>query len=764
MDKITRKILGAYCKRGFHLFPIKRETKRPAIMDMLNKASADMDQLEKWFKKFPKCNWGLSLAKSGLVAVDVDWKHGGMESWKTYIDMKGEPETLKAITGSQGFHYVFKAEAKRYRGKIQDGIDIKYNGYTVVYPSKHQDTKKLYKWVDWKQNINTAPEWLKDLIEKDERVGKSAPTYKFGNKYIERLVKMLKEVPLSYEEWVQCGMAIHASDPSENGLALFLEVTQGENYEQGDEEKAEGKWSSFGGNGISPLSLGYILRKHGREVPNPNLEEDKRAFKEAQREDIQKQKDEDGFAEKNGKLLNWSRGNIIEYFNTRGYAFLIGGGQSPFLRVRPNEVGGGVELLTMSERSLRDLTAPLHYATIKETQTEVKTVLTPAYREWVESPKRRQFKKVVFKPEADKHELNLWTQLSPLDPIKGQGLPDSIKSLIFESLCDNDQEKGEWLLDWLAHLIQKPWERVSTVPVHISKQGAGKGILYDMIIKEILGAHYLMVMTSGELMSRFNVHLSKRFLTFIDEATWRGNKTEDGILKRLIGSPTMSVEEKFGLRYEIENYSRYVIASNNKEAVAVELGNRRYVLIEGNPELANDGTYFSPLVEAIQANDGAAMREFYGFLLERNISTFEPHQILKNNMSGAEAKIATMGPVAMFWEDTLFENPRKLWLKERGLYRSIVFGEFNRFCNEIKTYTKSISPTAFWKKTKELVPQLPEKTMARTDEGGLAKVMPISPKKFASQFCKTVQIDSPEIITKDFLLINDFEEEQEFDL
>ena len=117
----------------------------------------------------------------------------------------------------------------------------------------------------------------------------------------------------------------------------------------------------------------------------------------------------------------------------------------------------------------------------------------------------------------------------------------------------------------------------------------------------------------------------------------------------------------------------------------------------------------------------------------------------------------------MFWEDVLFENPRKLWLKDKGLYRSIVFGEFNRFCNEIKTYTKSISPTAFWKKTKELVPGMPDKKMARNEEGGMAKVMPISPKKFAAQFCKTVQIELQEIDTNDFIIINDFEEE-EFDL
>ena len=67
-----RDVLLHYCKRGFHLFPVKKETKRPAIKDNLNKASNDIDQLMEWDKKFPNCNWAISCAKSGLVAVDVD--------------------------------------------------------------------------------------------------------------------------------------------------------------------------------------------------------------------------------------------------------------------------------------------------------------------------------------------------------------------------------------------------------------------------------------------------------------------------------------------------------------------------------------------------------------------------------------------------------------------------------------------------------------------------------------------------------------------
>lgn len=793
MDIQLEKIFNTYINRGFYLFPINRKTKRPLIKNMLEEASIDMEVLQAWSKQFGKCNWGLSLAKSKYVAVDVDWKHGGMEAWQTLIDNKGDPETLRATTGSKGFHYLFHADAIRYRGKIQNGIDIKYNGYVVVFPSLHVDTRKMYRWDNWNVPVKLAPTWLKELIEKDELVGKAAPTYKFGNKYLERLVQQLKKCELSYEEWLQAGMAIHASDSSNDGLALYLDLTHGESYEPGDDEQAKIKWESFNERtgGISPLTLGFILRKKGGVVPNPYYEEDKKAFRDAQLAEIEKYKETKGFTSRNGKQVNFNQSEVINHFNERGYAFLIGGGQSPFLRVRESS-DGTKDLITMSEKSLKELTAPFFFAQVTDSGDGIKTVLTPAYKEWLESTSRQTYTGIVFKPKAKKTELNLWTQISPLTPLKG-GLPLSIHKLILESLCSNDHAKYNWLLDWLAHLIQKPEQRVSTVPVHISLQGSGKGILYDTIMSKILGGQYTMVMTANDLMSRFNLHLTRKFLTFIDEATWRGNKTEDGILKRLIGSPTISVEEKFGMRYGIDNYSRYVIASNNKEAVAVERGNRRYVILEGNDKLSGDADFFDPIMKeleglnvydeckveefkesigahrahCLEGEEDAAVRMFYGFLKGRDISAFKPHTILKGNKSGAQAKISSEGPIAMFWQDTFTEMPRELWVEDKGLNRPLTYEKFIEYSKSIMTYEKSISSTSFWNKTNYLLgKKLVSKVGWYTNKP--TRFSLIDPINFAKRFFTTMEIDIPlDIEAKHYFINEDFEvdpQEEPFEL
>lgn len=752
-----KDVLLAYCKRGFYLFPVRKETKRPAIKDNLNQASNDINQLMEWDAKFPNCNWAVSCAKSGLVVVDVDHAHGGMEAWATMIHKNGDPETLRATSGSGGFHYVFKADkAKKYRGKIQKGIDIKYNGYFLVYPSIHESSSEFYKWDDFKKSIAYYPTWLGDLIEKDTRVGKADPTFKFGNKYLEKLVDTLKKEELDYEEWMQAGMALHAAtDGSPEGLQLYLELTQGASYQDGDLEQAEIKWDSFSNteNGISQLTLGYIIRKKGGIVPSPQYEEDLRAFKEAKLESIKEEEEKSGFVLKGEKMICWKDNEIVDHFNEDGYAFLKSGGKAPFMKVSKSP-RGSLNVATMNEKGLKDLTSHHHKAAWKDSGTDIKVVFTPAYIEWRDSIRRKEYDKIVFKPNAAPGELNLWADI-PMDPLEGDC--SKILEFIHSSLCNSDKRKSEWLLDWLAHLVQKPHERTALVPVLIGKQGTGKGILMDGIMGPILGDFFTAVNTSAELMARFNIKLSKKFLTFIDEATWRGNKTEDGILKRMVGSPTMTVEEKHGAIYDMENYSRYVIASNNMEAVALEVGNRRYVVIETADEGAADPRYFDPIGDYVSDRDN--LRRFLGYLLNRDISNFHRYKILENNTAGSIAKIQTMGPVGMFWDDCFSEAPKRIWDENRGLHCNETFDAFLEFTNKIKTYEKAITPKYFWAKSEKFIPALPKKIRKRSADGNPRFFRDVSPEEVAESFYETAVVELPELPEMEEFFMDNFVEE-----
>lgn len=131
----TATIAREYAERGWFVLPIFEADKRPYFDLAPNgykSASNDPKKVEKWFTDNPELNIGIACAMSGLVVCDVDFRNGGT--------IEGMPETYTVQTGD-GFHYYFKANAQAYRGKLRDGVDIKFNGYVVAGGSTHPNGK-----------------------------------------------------------------------------------------------------------------------------------------------------------------------------------------------------------------------------------------------------------------------------------------------------------------------------------------------------------------------------------------------------------------------------------------------------------------------------------------------------------------------------------------------------------------------------------------------------------------------------------------------
>ena len=100
----------------------------------------------------------------GLVVLDIDPRHGGMESIaRLQEEHETLPETGQQATGGDGFHFFFKDDRpiKSLMG-IRPGVDLKADGgYIVLPPSRHASGKR-YRWL---KNIVPVPlpPWLLEL-------------------------------------------------------------------------------------------------------------------------------------------------------------------------------------------------------------------------------------------------------------------------------------------------------------------------------------------------------------------------------------------------------------------------------------------------------------------------------------------------------------------------------------------------------------------------------------------------------------------------
>lgn len=131
-------------------------------------ATCDVSQVRKWWSSCPDANIGIYLAPSGLCAIDIDPRNGGLF---TIDDIEAEHgpivSDLLQYTGGGGEHRVFERPSGTLPGKLGKGVDVKLDGYIVVEPSNHA-SGCVYSWEASSSPLDgiaasPLPDWIRDL-------------------------------------------------------------------------------------------------------------------------------------------------------------------------------------------------------------------------------------------------------------------------------------------------------------------------------------------------------------------------------------------------------------------------------------------------------------------------------------------------------------------------------------------------------------------------------------------------------------------------
>ena len=149
--------------------------KHPRIKNWGEDASTDPEKVGAWWDKQPLANIGIPMGeRSGLVALDVDTRHGGDKSLEQLEQEFGKlPTTITATTGGGGKHYIFKYTEELCLKNVvgfRDGLDIRTQGGMIVAaPSLHQSGNR-YAWDEglspFEAEAADMPEWLIGEIRK----------------------------------------------------------------------------------------------------------------------------------------------------------------------------------------------------------------------------------------------------------------------------------------------------------------------------------------------------------------------------------------------------------------------------------------------------------------------------------------------------------------------------------------------------------------------------------------------------------------------
>lgn len=207
-------------------------------------------------------------------------------------------------------------------------------------------------------------------------------------------------------------------------------------------------------------------------------------------------------------------------------------------------------------------------------------------------------------------------------------------------ICSGDKACYEYLLNWLAHLVQKPMEKPEVAIVLKAGQGTGKGTFVDPIGK-IIGAHFVHLTEQSQVVGRFNSLLENKVLIFADEF-FAGSKKHTDQLKGMITEKTAKIERKGIDSIMVPSFSRLIMASNHENIVSIEKDERRYLYLEVSEERKQDHQYFEALRKVIDKPEFTG--KLLKFLLERDISSFNPRKVPQTKALG-EQKLDNLDPL-----------------------------------------------------------------------------------------------------------------------
>jgi hypothetical protein len=148
--------------------------KHPTIRGGLRSASAQLDDVRRWWSRWPKANVAIRTGReSGLVVLDVDPAHGGLDSLRRLIKEHGQlPVTLAVSTGSNGLHFYFEHPGVLVRNdagkRFGPGLDVRGDGgYVIAPPSIHASGRRYLVSAD--APVQPLPGWMLERLREPER-------------------------------------------------------------------------------------------------------------------------------------------------------------------------------------------------------------------------------------------------------------------------------------------------------------------------------------------------------------------------------------------------------------------------------------------------------------------------------------------------------------------------------------------------------------------------------------------------------------------
>ncbi len=305
---------------------------------------------------------------------------------------------------------------------------------------------------------------------------------------------------------------------------------------------------------------------------------------------------------------------------------------------------------------------------------------------WINDPHRKEYDRMNFIPPpkpCNPYTYNLYNGMfvddladdtfeSMTAEERIERLDKILQHLYFLAGCEN--ECYEFLLKVFAYKIKFPGILHKISCVFRSVQGCGKNAFLDWFGDKILGStYYCCSANADDFVGKFGALTKGKLLVCFNEMDGNAGYKHSARLKEYATEETITHEKKNVDRKKIKNCMLICYATNKSTPVCIEIGDRRFFVVECSDRVLYMPNYFEELFDDL--DDGIVamcfawycrniveVEEDFNFKKERPIT--RTYKEMRNKNKGIFVKFIEwiMAEDLMCLEDMKFTN-NQLWEK-----------------------------------------------------------------------------------------------------
>jgi hypothetical protein len=246
---------------------------------------------------------------------------------------------------------------------------------------------------------------------------------------------------------------------------------------------------------------------------------------------------------------------------------------------------------------------------VKSEDDDGKISSKPIFDKWFYMINRTTYPRIewvpwtISKPPWGISGLNTFTSFNHLFDPEFKVDENKIKPWVFHLenvICNEDKIVSEYILNWLAHVVQKPYQKIGVNVVAKSVlEGAGKDSFLDFFTNHVLGAEFAQSFNQvDDLSKKFNKNAEKCIITLLSEIGGNGAAyKKHNLLKDITTRKYQNIERKGIDGYRARDCNNYWMFSNDDWIVKINETDRRHICLNVNTVYVGDEEYFNCLHE-----------------------------------------------------------------------------------------------------------------------------------------------------------------------